>query len=121
VAGDESSRLADEVTAIGHTVECRAYLEDREAGFRPASGHTLAVAWPDGVRVEAAFDGAGPVPSWNGPAELVAHGPYRAAGVWETGNFDLTTNFGFLSPCRWTARPASVAAGASGTALSYSR
>jgi acetyl-CoA/propionyl-CoA/long-chain acyl-CoA carboxylase, biotin carboxylase, biotin carboxyl carrier protein len=39
VAGGESSQLAQhEITATGHTVECRVYAEDHTAAFRGCRG-----------------------------------------------------------------------------------
>jgi len=104
-AGEPLPMAQHEITTTGHAIECRVYAEDPSAGFRPAPGDALAVAWPAGVRVEAALDEPGPVPAFYDPmiAKLVAHGPDRAttlrrlrSAVVETAVVGLTTNLGFL-------------------------
>jgi acetyl-CoA/propionyl-CoA carboxylase biotin carboxyl carrier protein len=104
-AGERLPLVQQEITTTGHAIECRVYAEDPAAGFRPAPGRALTVAWPDGVRVEAAFDESGLVTGFYDPmiAKLVAHGPDRAgalrrlcAAVREATIVGLTTNLGFL-------------------------
>ncbi|GLY39928.1 biotin carboxylase [Amycolatopsis sp. NBRC 101858] len=94
-----------QIRATGHAIECRVYAEDPEHGFRPAPGHAEVVRWPQGVRVEAAFDDSGAVPGFYDPmvAKLVATGADRPAAlarlrtaIEETTLVGLTTNLGFL-------------------------
>ncbi|MFJ8667785.1 acetyl/propionyl/methylcrotonyl-CoA carboxylase subunit alpha [Streptomyces sp. NPDC093600] len=104
-AGERLPLAQHEITATGHAIECRVYAEDPDESFRPAPGRADRVEWPDGVRVEAAFDRAGEVSSFYDPmiAKLVAHGPDRGAAlrtltdaVRATAVMGLTTNLGFL-------------------------
>ncbi|MFC0042397.1 biotin carboxylase N-terminal domain-containing protein [Actinomadura rayongensis] len=105
-AGEPLPLRQDEIRRHGHAVEARVYAEDPDADFRPAPGTAEVVRWPSGVRVDAAFDERGAVPSFYDPmiAKLVAHGPDRAAALTRladaargTAVLGLTTNLGFLA------------------------
>jgi acetyl-CoA/propionyl-CoA carboxylase biotin carboxyl carrier protein len=106
VADGQPLPLAQEdIAASGHAIECRIYAEDPEDNFRPSPGQAVAVRWPPGVRVEAAFDEAGAVPASYDPmiAKLVTEGRDRAIAlrrlheaVRATSVLGVSTNLGFL-------------------------
>ncbi|MFH8733373.1 acetyl/propionyl/methylcrotonyl-CoA carboxylase subunit alpha [Streptomyces sp. NPDC017964] len=105
-SGEQLPLAQGEITASGHAIEVRVYAEDPDADFRPAPGRALAALWPTGLRVDAAFDGAGDVPVFYDPmiAKLIAHDPARPAAlarllraVRSTAVLGLTTNLGFLA------------------------
>ncbi|MTJ80966.1 MAG: ATP-grasp domain-containing protein, partial [Telmatospirillum sp.] len=105
-AGEALPLSQDEIRRSGHAIECRIYAEDPDNDFQPAPGEALAVRWPAGCRVDAAFDGAGTVPPFYDPmvAKLIVRGHDRADSlhrlldaVQETVILGLTTNLGFLA------------------------
>ncbi|WP_019629907.1 biotin carboxylase N-terminal domain-containing protein [Actinomadura atramentaria] len=105
-SGEPLPLRQDEIRREGHAVEARVYAEDPDAEFRPAPGTAAAVRWPGSVRVDAAFDGAGEVPSFYDPmfGKIIAHGSSRrealrrlAGAVRTTTVLGLTTNLGFLA------------------------
>jgi acetyl/propionyl-CoA carboxylase alpha subunit len=95
------------VTLRGHAVEARLYAEDPEAGFLPATGHIVDLAWPSGIRVDAGVRAGDEVTDRYDPmlAKLVAHGATRQAaldrlaeGLAATRVLGVRTNLRFL---RW--------------------
>ncbi len=98
--------------AGGHAVEVRLYAEDAEAGFLPATGRILDLAWPEGpgIRVDAGVEVGSVVGGRFDPllAKIAAHGPDReaaldrlAAALEATRLLGLVTNLRFL---RWLVR-----------------
>lgn len=94
-----------EIRAHGVAIEVRIYAEDPAQSFLPAPGRAEYVHWPEGVRVDAAFDQAGDVPPFYDPmvAKLIAHAPTRAQALnrmelalSQMQILGLTTNAGFL-------------------------
>ncbi len=99
----------DDVRAAGHAVEVRLYAEDAEAGFLPATGRVVALAWPagPGIRVDAGIEIGSEVTDRFDPmlAKVIAHGADRdealdrlAAALRRTLVLGVTTNLRFL---RW--------------------
>src|SRR3546814_8879743 len=64
----------------GFAVQARIYAEDPSNGFRPAPSHSVDIAWPSGVRLDSAFEGAGSIPPFYDPmiAKVIASGPTRS-------------------------------------------
>ncbi|QFZ24828.1 acetyl-CoA carboxylase biotin carboxylase subunit [Saccharothrix syringae] len=93
------------VELTGHAVEARVYAEDPARGFLPTGGTVLALAEPEGVRVDSALRVGLTVGSDYDPmlAKVVAHGATRAEALRRLraalGRFVLlgvTTNIPFL-------------------------
>ncbi|HET7686708.1 MAG TPA: biotin carboxylase N-terminal domain-containing protein [Candidatus Limnocylindria bacterium] len=91
----------------GHAIEARLYAEDPEAGFLPATGRVVRLAWPDGVRVDTALRVGDTVGDRYDPmlAKLVVHASTRAQAVARlrdaleaTELLGVTTNLRYL---RW--------------------
>jgi acetyl-CoA/propionyl-CoA carboxylase biotin carboxyl carrier protein len=103
-----------DVRPSGHAIEVRLYAEDADAGFLPAPGRVVALAWPEGegIRVDAGVDVGDEVSARFDPllAKVVAWGPDRSRALARLrGALDatlvlgVTTNLGFL---RWLVRQA---------------
>ena len=104
-AGQGLPAQQDDIHAQGVAIEVRVYAEDPAQGFLPAPGRADHVHWPEGVRVDAAFDHSGDVPPFYDPmvAKLIVHAPSRAQALHkmqqalrQTQILGLTTNAGFL-------------------------
>jgi propionyl-CoA carboxylase alpha chain/3-methylcrotonyl-CoA carboxylase alpha subunit len=104
-AGQDLPAQQGDIRAKGVAIEVRVYAEDPVQDFLPAPGRAHHVRWPDGVRVEAAFDHSGDVPPFYDPmvAKLIVHAPSRAQALQkmqqalsQTQILGLTTNTGFL-------------------------
>jgi acetyl-CoA/propionyl-CoA carboxylase biotin carboxyl carrier protein len=117
--GLDQAEVLRALEAGGHAVEVRLYAEDAEAGFLPATGRVVDVAWPtgEGIRVDAGVEVGAVVGGRFDPllAKLIAHGPDRAtaldrlaAALEETRVLGLVTNLRFL---RWLVRAPVVRAG----------
>jgi acetyl-CoA/propionyl-CoA carboxylase biotin carboxyl carrier protein len=108
IAGGQPLGLEQRDVALGgHAIEARLYAEDPWAGFLPATGTVLDVAWPsgEGIRVDAGVARGDRVGTRYDPllAKIVAHGPDRAtavarldAALADTLVLGVTTNRGFL-------------------------
>ena len=89
----------------GFAVQARIYAEDPSNGFRPAPSHSVDIAWPSGVRIDSAFEGAGSIPPFYDPmiAKVIASGPTRSTALEsldralaDSSYFGGTSNIGFL-------------------------
>ena len=116
-AGEPLPLAQEEIGCRGHAIEARVYAEDPRAGFQPCPGHASGIAWPSGLRVDAALIDGGEVSPFYDPmvAKLIAHASDRSSallalhdGIERTRIAGLTTNLGFLA--RLLAHP-KVAAG----------
>ena len=102
-----------DVSLRGHAIEARLYAEDPDAGFLPATGRTLRVEWPSGIRIDTGLREGDEVGDRYDPllAKLIAHGPDRdtalsrlTAALAATRILGVRTNLRFL---RWLlAQPA---------------
>ena len=63
----------------GHAIEARLYAEDAEAGFLPATGRVLDLAWPADARVDTGLRVGDTVSDRYDPllAKIVVHGATR--------------------------------------------
>jgi acetyl-CoA/propionyl-CoA carboxylase biotin carboxyl carrier protein len=104
-AGEPLPLEQDEITASGHAMEVRVYAEDPYAGFLPQAGHVLAVAWPDGARIESDLAPDAEVSTAYDPmlGKIIVSGEDRDAAriamvhaLDDTGIFGVTTNLGFV-------------------------
>lgn len=104
-SGERLPLKQDEIECRGHAIEARVYAEDPGAGFQPCPGRALGIAWPPGLRVDAALNDAGDVPPFYDPmvAKLTACAETRASallalreGISRSRLSGLTTNLGFL-------------------------
>jgi len=94
-----------EIFVKGHAIECRIYAENPIKDFCPSPGTAHHVSWPVNLRVDAAFENKGAVPSFYDPmvAKLIASGDDRKValnrlqkGLIQTSILGLTTNIEFL-------------------------
>ncbi|MGY1737397.1 acetyl/propionyl/methylcrotonyl-CoA carboxylase subunit alpha [Geodermatophilus sp. SYSU D00684] len=122
-AGEPLSFAQDDVALTGWAVEARVYAEDPARGFLPTGGRVLALAEPEGARVDSGIAAGTLVGSDYDPmlAKVVAAGPDRATALAaldralaETAVLGVTTNVGFVRSL--LAEPA-VRAGDLDTAL----
>ena len=82
----------------GFAVQARIYAEDPSNGFRPAPSHSVDIAWPSGVRIDSAFEGAGSIPPFYDPMDRKGHSK-RSDAVNRTGI--IGPSFGRLELLRW--------------------
>ena len=84
VADGEPVPTQDEIgVPRGHAVEARLYAEDPTDDYRPSTGTVRRLAFPAGVRVDAALSGAGKVSQFYDPmvAKVIAHDRTRAGAA----------------------------------------
>jgi acetyl-CoA/propionyl-CoA carboxylase biotin carboxyl carrier protein len=96
----------------GHAFEARLYAEDPDAGFLPATGRVVELAWPPAARVDTGIRAGDVVSDRYDPmlAKLIVAGPDRATALARlrdaldrTRVLGVRTNLRFL---RWlTAQP----------------
>ncbi|MCA9563358.1 MAG: acetyl-CoA carboxylase biotin carboxylase subunit [Myxococcales bacterium] len=97
----------DELTQVGHAIECRIYAEDPAAGFAPSTGRVHRFVQPSGpgVRVDAGVESGDVVSVYYDPmvAKLIVHAPDRASAIrrmllalGDTAVLGIETNLGFL-------------------------
>ncbi|HET7581656.1 MAG TPA: biotin carboxylase N-terminal domain-containing protein, partial [Candidatus Limnocylindria bacterium] len=96
----------------GHAFEARLYAEDPDAGFLPATGRVVELAWPPEARVDTGIRAGDVVSDRYDPmlAKLIVAGPDRATALARlrdaldrTRVLGVRTNLRFL---RWlTAQP----------------
>jgi acetyl-CoA/propionyl-CoA carboxylase biotin carboxyl carrier protein len=67
----------------GHAFEARLYAEDPDAGFLPATGRIVQLAWPVGIRVDTAVHQGDEVGDRYDPmlAKVIVAGPDREAAL----------------------------------------
>ncbi|MDQ3691755.1 MAG: excisionase family DNA-binding protein [Chloroflexota bacterium] len=94
----------------GHAIEARIYAEDPEAGFLPATGRLMKVAWPAGVRIDTGVREGDVVSDRYDPmlAKLIVHARTRRQALDllrkaldRTSVLGVKTNLRFL---RWLVR-----------------
>ncbi|MBA3587018.1 MAG: excisionase family DNA-binding protein [Chloroflexi bacterium] len=94
----------------GHAIEARIYAEDPEAGFLPATGRLVKVAWPAGVRIDTGVREGDVVSDRYDPmlAKLIVHARTRRQALDRlrvaldaTAILGVRTNVRFL---RWLVR-----------------
>jgi 3-methylcrotonyl-CoA carboxylase alpha subunit len=105
-AGEPLPLHQDEIACRGWAMEARLVAEDADAGFLPSSGPIIALAAPEGVRVDAGYGAGDSVPDAYDSllAKLIAHGRDREgarqsliAALERTAVFGPQTNAGFLA------------------------
>jgi acetyl/propionyl-CoA carboxylase alpha subunit len=114
-AGEPLGIRQSAVRLRGHAFEARLYAEDPEAGFLPATGRIVELAWPADVRVDTGIRAGDVVSDRYDPmmAKLIVAGPDRAtalarlrAALDQARVLGVRTNLRFL---RWlAAQPAMV-------------
>jgi acetyl-CoA/propionyl-CoA carboxylase biotin carboxyl carrier protein len=104
-AGEAIAAVAPRVS--GHAIEARLYAEDPEAGFLPATGRVLDLAWPADVRVDTGLRVGDMVSDRYDPllAKIIVHGASRPRALSRmrealaaTRLLGVTTNLRYL---RW--------------------
>lgn len=104
-AGQALPLLQSEISCHGHAIEARIYAEDPAQDFRPSPGTVVSVRWPSDLRVDAALDRAGEIPSFYDPmvAKIIASAVDRPAalaalkaGLGRTSLLGVTSNVGYL-------------------------
>ncbi len=104
-AGEPIAAVAPRVS--GHAIEARLYAEDAEAGFLPATGRVLDLAWPADARVDTGLRVGDTVSDRYDPllAKIVVHGATRPQALSRmrealaaTRLLGVTTNLRYL---RW--------------------
>ena len=67
----------------GHALEVRLYAEDPDHDFLPSSGRIAALAWPQGIRVDAGVEAGDVVSAHYDPmiAKLIVHAADRTAAI----------------------------------------
>ncbi|HEX6656310.1 MAG TPA: biotin carboxylase N-terminal domain-containing protein [Candidatus Limnocylindria bacterium] len=72
-----------DVRLTGHAFEARLYAEDPDAGFLPATGHVVDLAWPADTRIDTGIRLGDEVSDRYDPmlAKLIVAGPDRAAAL----------------------------------------
>jgi 3-methylcrotonyl-CoA carboxylase alpha subunit len=104
-AGEALPLSQNQVPLTGHAFEARLYAEDVPAGFLPATGRLVHLAFPAGVRADTGVRPGDAISPWYDPmiAKIVAHGPTRAIalsrlarGLEETEVAGTVTNLAFL-------------------------
>jgi acetyl-CoA carboxylase biotin carboxylase subunit len=84
-SGEKLSFGQDQVSALGHSIECRLNAEDPDDGFRPSPGRITSYipAGGPGVRVDSHAHAGYVVPSLYDSllGKLIVHGPDRESAV----------------------------------------
>jgi 3-methylcrotonyl-CoA carboxylase alpha subunit len=82
-AGEALSIGQGDVKGNGHAFEARLYAEDPRRNFLPTGGRVRELAWPDGVRVDAAVEqGDRVVIDYDALlAKLIVHAPDRGRAL----------------------------------------
>ncbi|HET6819359.1 MAG TPA: biotin carboxylase N-terminal domain-containing protein [Candidatus Limnocylindria bacterium] len=108
-AGDPLGFTQAAVQLQGHAFEARLYAEDPDAGFLPATGRIVELAWPSDVRVDTGIQVGDIVSDRYDPmlAKLIVAGPDRTTALArlrealaQTRVLGVRTNLRFL---RWLA------------------
>jgi acetyl/propionyl-CoA carboxylase alpha subunit len=108
-AGDPLGFTQAAVQLRGHAFEARLYAEDPDAGFLPATGRIVELAWPNDVRVDTGIQVGDVVSDRYDPmlAKLIVAGPDRTTALArlrdalaQTRVLGVRTNLRFL---RWLA------------------
>ena len=78
-SGEPLSLTQEDVHLEGHAIEARLYAEDPAGGFLPTGGTVLALALPDGARVDHALTVGATISSSFDPmlAKVITHAPTR--------------------------------------------
>ncbi|GAA4520225.1 biotin carboxylase N-terminal domain-containing protein [Brachybacterium paraconglomeratum] len=104
-AGQPLSLTQEDVRLEGHAIEARLYAEDPVAGFLPTGGTVLALALPEGARVDHALAVGATISSSYDPmlAKVITHAPTRAdalaaldRALEQTHLLGVVTNTAFL-------------------------
>ena len=82
-AGEQLGLLQSAMRLTGHAFEARLYAEDPDAGFLPAAGQVLDLAWPADARVDTGIRLGDRISDRYDPmlAKLIVTGPDRAAAL----------------------------------------
>ncbi|TDC47246.1 ATP-grasp domain-containing protein [Actinomadura sp. KC345] len=82
-AGEPLPLTRDDVRMDGHSIEARVYAEDPARGFLPTGGRVLALAEPEGARVDSGLDAGTGIGGSYDPmlAKVIVHGPGRAEAL----------------------------------------
>ncbi|BEG78297.1 acetyl/propionyl/methylcrotonyl-CoA carboxylase subunit alpha [Achromobacter xylosoxidans] len=104
-AGQALPLPQSEISCRGHAIEARIYAEDPAQDFRPSPGTVVRARWPSNLRVDAALDQSGEVPTFYDPmvAKIIASAADRPAalaalkaGLGQTALLGVTSNLGYL-------------------------
>ncbi|WP_299302479.1 biotin carboxylase N-terminal domain-containing protein [uncultured Brachybacterium sp.] len=78
-SGEPLSLSQEDVHLEGHAIEARIYAEDPAADFLPTGGRVLALALPEGARVDHALSVGATISSSYDPmlAKVITHAPTR--------------------------------------------
>jgi acetyl-CoA/propionyl-CoA carboxylase biotin carboxyl carrier protein len=116
-AGEPLGLRQADVRLHGHAFEARIYAEDPDAGFLPATGRIVRLAWPARVRVDTAIREGDAIGDRYDPmlAKVIVAGPGRAAALGRlrdalagTTVLGVRTNLLFL---RWLVEQPAMADG----------
>ena len=122
-AGEPLPLTRADVRMDGHAIEARVYAEDPARGFLPTGGRVLALAEPDGARVDSGLDAGTEIGGSYDPmlAKVIVHGSDRAEALHRLDRalasctlLGVPTNVAFL---RSLVRHPSVASGDLDTGL----
>lgn len=122
-SGERLPLRQEEIRLSGHAFEARLYAEDVAAGFLPATGRLLHLAFPDHCRADTGVRSGDEISPWYDPmiAKIITHGETRAIALARLGRaLDETevagtvTNLSFLGAL---ARHAGFARGEVDTGL----
>jgi 3-methylcrotonyl-CoA carboxylase alpha subunit len=82
-AGETLPLTQAQVPLRGHAVEARLYAEDPARGFLPSTGTLIALAFPEGVRVDTGVEQGSAIAPYYDPliAKMIAHAPTRDAAL----------------------------------------
>ncbi|MCW9045766.1 MAG: ATP-grasp domain-containing protein [Alphaproteobacteria bacterium] len=106
--GKGLSLSQDQITATGHSIECRVYAEDADEGFLPAIGNILSLKEPTGpgVRVDSGIVEGGSVTASFDPmlSKVITHGKDRNQAIGRaimalnnTAILGVTTNTAYMA------------------------
>jgi 3-methylcrotonyl-CoA carboxylase alpha subunit len=122
-AGEALPARQEDLSITGHAFEARLYAEDVPAGFLPATGRLVHLAFPGGARADTGVRPGDAISPWYDPmiAKVIVHGPTRAVALArltraleDTQVAGSVTNLGFLAAL---SRHAGFAAGDVDTGL----